>query len=74
MSPKANAALIDGMAAACEARLKRQESKGRLAYEDDVTKRPTYHDGTPRQTWEELCQVARWSWIRTPRDFSTDQH
>ncbi len=36
------------------------------AYSADVAARPTYHDGTPRKTWEQLDEVARWSWQRNP--------
>jgi hypothetical protein len=39
---------------------------GRVAYESDVRAEPTYHDGTPRRTWEQLSDVARWSWERNP--------
>lgn len=44
---------------------------GREAYEADVRRRPTYPDGAPRKTWEQLCDVARWSWERglTPDDW-----
>lgn len=38
----------------------------REAYEEDVRRRPTYHDGTPRRTWDELPETARWSWKRNP--------
>jgi len=37
---------------------------GRADYEDDVTLTPRYHDGSPRKTWEELSEIARWSWSR----------
>ena len=40
------------------------KTQGQLDYEADVAKRPTYHDGRPRKTWEQLCDVARWSWNR----------
>lgn len=39
---------------------------GQIAYQEDVRRRPTYGDGTPRKSWEELCDVARWSWEREP--------
>lgn len=42
--------------------------KGRQAYERDVKYQPTYHDGTPRKTWLQLCEVARWSWVRNPTE------
>ena len=37
-------------------------TKGKAAYEADLKIRPTYHDGTPRKAWEQLCSVARYSW------------
>lgn len=37
---------------------------GQLAYEADVARRPTYHDGTPRKTWSQLCQAVQDSWKR----------
>lgn len=39
-------------------------SDGRAAYEADVRKRPTYGDGSPRKTWEQLGKVEQWSWTR----------
>lgn len=42
-------------------------SKGQLSYEFSRAKTPTYHDGTPRKAWRELCQVAQWSWARDGR-------
>jgi hypothetical protein len=38
--------------------------EGRAAYDADVSKRPLYHDGAKRKTWEQLGDVARWSWGR----------
>lgn len=40
---------------------------GRSAYEADVAAHPTYHDGTPRRTWAELSDSARWSWNQIAR-------
>lgn len=37
-------------------------SPGRLAYEADVSRRPTYHDGNPRKPWDALGKFERWSW------------
>lgn len=34
----------------------------RERYEADVKRRPHYHDGTPRRSWEELCDIAQRSW------------
>jgi hypothetical protein len=47
---------------------------GREAYEEDCRRRPTYPDGTPRKTWEELADVERSSWDRdpTPREWRRD--
>ena len=36
--------------------------KGQAAYEQDLIKRPLYHDGTPRKPWELLNNVAKQSW------------
>jgi hypothetical protein len=40
------------------------KTKGQIAYESDVKRRPVYHDGMPRKRWEELSAIARWSWER----------
>ena len=40
------------------------EDFARRMYEEDVSKRPFYHDGTPRKRWEELDSLARRSWGR----------
>lgn len=40
--------------------------EGRKAYEADVAKTPLYHDGTPRPTWDNLREIGRWSWSRSP--------
>lgn len=45
-------------------------SRGRKAYDEDCVRRPTYHDGTLRPTWEQLDEVARWSWDRAASDDS----
>ena len=37
---------------------------GRLAYEADCLAIPTYHDGAPRKSWDQLDETARWSWER----------
>lgn len=39
---------------------------GQIAYDADVAARPRYDDGTPRRRWEQLPQVAQWSWERNP--------
>jgi hypothetical protein len=39
-------------------------ARGKADYEADVRNRPTYHDGTPRKTWEQLGEVEQWSWNR----------
>lgn len=46
-------------------------SLGQVAYEIDLTRKPTYHDGQPRKTWAQLDEHARWSWNRnpTPRNY-----
>lgn len=37
---------------------------GRAAYEASLKARPTYADGTPRPSWEQLSEVVQWSWTR----------
>lgn len=37
---------------------------GKTEYETDVAQRPTYHDGTPRKTWEQLDKISQYSWDR----------
>lgn len=39
-------------------------SKGQIAYEADVKRKPFYHDGTPRKQWTELNDIEQWSWGR----------
>jgi hypothetical protein len=39
-------------------------ARGKADYEADVRKRPTYHDGGARKTWEQLGSVEQWSWNR----------
>lgn len=38
------------------------KSQGQLDYEIDVKRVPFYEDGTPRKTWEQLSDIARYSW------------
>lgn len=45
---------------------------GQQAYEQDLAARPRYHDGTPRRTWAQLDDIARWSWERNPTPRFTD--
>lgn len=42
------------------------KSPGQLAYEEDVRRRPRYPDGKPRDTWDQIDPIARWSWNRNP--------
>lgn len=42
-----------------------QRDAARLAYEADVRRRPTYHDGTPRKTWEQLGELERSTWSKS---------
>ncbi len=39
---------------------------GQLAYEEDVRRRPTYHDGAPRRLWAELPPYTQGTWERNP--------
>ncbi len=50
-----------------------EKSPGQIAYEADITRHPSYHDGTPRRTWENLSEVIQSSWEKnpTPRDYPT---
>lgn len=34
----------------------------RKEYEADVAKRPTYHEGTPRKTFDELPELYQLTW------------
>lgn len=43
------------------------KTKGQLAYEADVSRRPTYHDGAKRKTWDQLGEIEQWSWQRDPK-------
>lgn len=47
----------------------RTKTPGQLAYERDVILTPVYHNGNPRARWEELGDIAQWSWERTPTTF-----
>lgn len=51
---------------------------GQLAYERDVLLTPNYHDGSPRAKWENLDDVAKWSWERNPttsnEEFAAQRH
>lgn len=40
---------------------------GKAAYAASLAAAPLYHDGTPRPAWDDLGNVARWSWERPPR-------
>ena len=41
-----------------------EDRRGRYAYEADIAVRPLYHDGKPRPSWDQLSEIARWSWTR----------
>ncbi len=42
------------------------KTPGQLAYEQDVIRKPFYHDGTRRRPWEALSEVAQYSWEKNP--------
>lgn len=42
------------------------KSQGQIDYEADVARKPRYSDRTPRKTWDELPEYARWSWEHEP--------
>jgi len=44
--------------------------RGRAAYEEDVRLNPTYDNGTPRCSWDDLGDVQKWSWSRPMREIS----
>lgn len=44
------------------------KSQGQLDYEKDVAQRPLYHDKTPRKTWDQLSEAAKYSWERPSVD------
>ena len=44
----------------------RGEAEGRADYEADRARRPFYHDGVPRPTWERLRDEAQDTWIKEP--------
>ncbi len=48
---------------------------GQAAYEEDVRRRPLYHDNTPRKAWSALNEVEQYTWERepTPREWSETQ-
>lgn len=39
-----------------------QKSPGQVAYEASLVQHPTYHNGSPRRTWDELNEISRSSW------------
>ena len=45
---------------------------GKEAYEDDVKRDPIYQDGNRRLAWEQLTELARWSWDRNPTARTTN--
>jgi len=51
---------LDAIAAEIAAR---RDAPGRAAYESDLAARPTYHDGTPRRTWQQLTEFCRQTWL-----------
>jgi hypothetical protein len=48
--------------------------RGRADYEADVKARPFYPDGTRRKSWNELCEIARYSWAKPARLGVTDSN
>ena len=39
-------------------------AEAKADYEADVLRRPTYDDGEPRKTWEQLGSLEQWSWSK----------
>jgi hypothetical protein len=46
---------------------------GQQAYERDVAAHPTYPDGSPRPTWENLREIAKRSWNKDPTDRTSNR-
>lgn len=42
------------------------KTPGQIAYEEDVRRQPTYHDGSPRRPWDQLGDAVQWDWERNP--------
>ena len=40
------------------------KTPGQRAYERELKREPAYHWGAPRPAWENLPEIARWSWER----------
>ena len=38
------------------------KTRGQLAYEEDVRRRPNYQDGGPRRTWDSLPYYIKQNW------------
>jgi len=35
---------------------------GKKAYERELSLRPRFYDDSPRPTWDELSELAQWTW------------
>lgn len=44
-----------------------EKTPGQIAYEEDLYKRPTYADGSPRKSWKNMDEISRSSWERNPK-------
>jgi hypothetical protein len=44
--------------------IRRRKETGREDYERDLAATPNYHDGTQRPSWDQLSDLAKWSWER----------
>ena len=42
------------------------KTPGQLAYEEDVRRKPKYHDGGTRKMWNELTFIEQQSWEKNP--------
>jgi hypothetical protein len=42
------------------------KTPGQIAYEKDVELEPRYSDGATRKSWDQLCELARFSWEKNP--------
>ncbi len=44
----------------------RFQTPGQIAYETELLARPSYDDGSPRNTWDQLDDLTRSTWEKNP--------
>ena len=42
---------------------------GKQAYEEDVRRKPNYHDGSPRKRWDQLAPEVQNTWNKNPTPY-----